>query len=130
VDDGALRSRVFDTEALRGRLESGGVEQGAGFRQLLVVRRHGGKELFLGLGSRFRVLVGLHNDHESHRRLSCWFRIVSEPALYCSRTANREIDTPSSTSARTSRSAVPRWPIPLARQGSPPDASRPREWPR
>src|ERR1051325_882072 len=70
VDHGALFPGVRDTPALRARLQPGGVEQHAGLLQLLVVLRHLGEDLLVRHDARFRVLRGLHDDHESHRRVS------------------------------------------------------------
>src|SRR5574342_129412 len=47
IDERALRSGVLDAPPLRGWLEPRGIQQLAGLRQLLVVLRHLGDELFL-----------------------------------------------------------------------------------
>src|SRR3989449_1059288 len=70
VDHGALLSRVLDAPSLRRRLESRGVEQHAGLLQLFVVLRHLAEDLLVRHHARFRVLRGLHDDHESHDSIS------------------------------------------------------------
>ena len=52
---------------LRARLELVGIEQHAGFHQILVILRHCGNELLFRHDALFRVLGGLDNNHESHR---------------------------------------------------------------
>src|SRR5262249_26745850 len=53
VDHGTLPSRELDARALRARLEPRGVEQRAGFHQLLVVLSHSGQELLAWHNARF-----------------------------------------------------------------------------
>src|SRR5712691_8529149 len=66
VDHGPLASREPDTRALRARLQSLRREQHAGFRQLFIELPHRGEGFFVGEDSGLGVLVGFHQDHESH----------------------------------------------------------------
>jgi hypothetical protein len=59
-----------DARALRAGLESFAREHHAGLDQLLVEPPHRGEELLVGEDSGFGLLVGLDQDHESHRRRS------------------------------------------------------------
>src|SRR6266480_2062505 len=81
VDHGALRARVFDSPALRARLQARGIEQHSRLLQLLVVLLHLRHKLLGRHHARFRVLRGLDYHHESHVVLQS----TNEP---------REIDTP------------------------------------
>ena len=75
VDDGPLRSRVFDAKPFRGRMEPGGIEQNTGLSELLVVSAHCGNQLLFGHYARFRFFRRFYDDHESHRRFSCWSNV-------------------------------------------------------
>src|SRR6185503_20655120 len=66
VDEAALLAVVPDAPALPGRLEARGVDQHAGFLQLLVVLAHLGEQALGGHGASLRVLRRLDQDHEAH----------------------------------------------------------------
>src|SRR2546428_1509675 len=50
-------------------------EHHAGFHQLFVVLAHLGQDLLVREDARLRVLVGLDDNHESHRDLSFWILV-------------------------------------------------------
>src|SRR5688572_13137229 len=63
---------------LRARLQAVGVEQHSSLLQLLVVVCHRFEDPLVWLGARFRVLVGLDQNHEPHRTSSsCLLPFIS-----------------------------------------------------
>ena len=66
VDDHRLAAPELDLGTLRGRLEAGPVEHGAGLHQLLVVARHVGQLLLGRQHARLGPAVPLHDHHEPH----------------------------------------------------------------
>src|SRR5438046_9491860 len=66
VGHDAFAPRKFDPRALRAGLESLRREQHAGFLELHVELAHLGEDLLVGQDSRFGVLVGFDQYHESH----------------------------------------------------------------
>src|SRR5207253_10709509 len=61
---------------------------------------HLGQDLPIRQDARLRVLVRLHDHHESHRRTSLVEAGLSGPSLPSRRTGVREIDTPLIDSSR------------------------------
>src|SRR5438093_1027535 len=66
VDHRALRSGELDPRPLRARLQPFGRQEHAGLLQLNVELAHRGQGLLVRQDSRFGVLVGFDQDHESH----------------------------------------------------------------
>src|SRR6266566_336917 len=69
VHDRAPSPREPDARALRAGMQPFARQEDAGLCQLLVVLGHVGEELLARHDTRFRVLVGFHQDHEPHRQL-------------------------------------------------------------
>src|SRR5256885_8129801 len=80
VDHRALAAREPDACAFGARLEPLAGEEHAGFLQFLIELAHPGQDLFVRKHARLRLLVRLHDDHDSHWRISSWFG-VREPGL-------------------------------------------------
>src|SRR5262249_54936489 len=72
VDHGPLRAGELDTRALGARMQSLAREQHPGVGQRFVELPHLGEELLVREHARLRLLVGIHEHHESHRHASCW----------------------------------------------------------
>src|SRR5438445_2584815 len=75
VDHGPLASGETDASALRARLQPLAGEHHPRLHQLVVDLPHGLKARLLRKNARLRVLVGLHDHHETHRRVSFWFEV-------------------------------------------------------
>src|SRR6266851_6843535 len=79
VDHGLLPFREPDAGALRARLQALTRQHYAGLHQLFVELPHLGEHLLARKVARLRLLVGLHDHHESHVGLLGWqpgFRTV------------------------------------------------------
>src|SRR5256886_1266714 len=77
VDHRTLAAGEPEPWALGARLEPLAGEEHAGFLQFLIELAHLGQDLFVRKHARFRLLVRLHDDHDSHRRISSWFGVGS-----------------------------------------------------
>src|SRR5215469_601459 len=66
VNDGPVLSRKPHPFPFRARLEPVARQHDSGLYQLFVELPHRGEQLFAGKNARFRILVRLHNDHDSH----------------------------------------------------------------
>src|SRR5438445_12585927 len=128
VDHGPLACGETDASTLRARLQALAGEHHPRLHQLFVELPHGVEDLLVRKNARLRVLVGLHNHHETHRRVSLLvggrldrpLRTGYERCLYSQRRATvREIDT---------RDAFFRAGLPgarsLGRTGEPTDGGR------
>src|SRR5258708_2490274 len=82
--------------ALAARLQAFTGEHDAGLDQLLVVLAHRRQQLLAGHLAGFRVLARLHDDHESHGRLS-----VSWTAYSTSASSDRANGASTPRAART-----------------------------
>src|SRR4030095_9553840 len=87
-----------DPFSLRARVETLSREQNSRLRKLLVVLAHFRQDLPIGQHARFRILVCLDDDHESHVYLLALFGVARSsrplnPALLSRRTGTRKIDT-------------------------------------
>src|SRR5439155_22719935 len=105
-DDRPAGSREPHARALRARVEPFGRQEDTGLRELLVVFAHVGEELLALHDLRFRVLVGLHEDHESHGVSPFISSPISSPRL----------PPPTSCWPYPSRT-LPRGPCPCSRRG-------------
>src|SRR2546425_6406291 len=89
VDHRPLVSREPHARALRARLEPLAREHHAGFLQFDIELAHLGEDLLVRQDACLRVLVGLHQDHESHRSLILCVR-VRRRGCSCSTYPTRE----------------------------------------
>src|SRR5207237_9160666 len=70
VDHGPLACGETDASTLRARLQALAGEHHPRLHQLFVELPHGVEDLLVRKNARLRVLVGLHDHHETHRRAS------------------------------------------------------------
>src|SRR5207253_8142926 len=70
VDHDPLAAAETDASTFRARLQALAGEHHPRLHQLFVELPHGVEDLLVRKNPRLRVLVGLHDHHETHRRVS------------------------------------------------------------